>query len=57
MTRVLITRIVVTLIGIAVWGYGQRTGQPQVRVAGIVILAVALLLRFVPKRWFGATEP
>jgi chromate transport protein ChrA len=57
MTRVLITRIVVTLIGVAVWGYGQRTEQPQVRLAGIVILAVALLLRFAPKRWFGVDEP
>lgn len=53
MTRLLVGRLVVTLIGIAVWGYGQRTEQPQVRVAGIVILAVALLLRFAPKRWFG----
>ncbi len=53
MTRVLVTRIVVTLLGVAVWGFGQRTEQPQVRLAGIAVIAVALLLRFVPKRWFG----
>jgi chromate transport protein ChrA len=57
MTRLIITRIVVTLIGIAVWGYGQRTEQPQVRIVGMVILAIALLLRFAPKRWFGDEQP
>ena len=57
MTRLLITRMVVTLIGIAVWGYGQRTDQSQLRVAGMVILAIALLLRFAPKRWFGEEQP
>ena len=57
MTRLIITRIVVTLIGIAVWGYGQRTEQPQVRIVGMAILAVALLLRFAPKRWFGDDQP
>ncbi|MDB4892215.1 MAG: hypothetical protein JWL61_4070 [Gemmatimonadetes bacterium] len=57
MTRLLITRVVLTLIGVGVWGYGQRTEQPQVRVAGMAILAFALLMRFVPKRWFGVDEP
>ena len=57
MTRLLITRVVLTLIGIGVWGYGQRTEQPQVRIAGMVILAIALLMRFAPKRWFGVDEP
>jgi hypothetical protein len=57
MTRLLITRVVLTLIGIGVWGYGQRTEQPQVRIAGMAVLAIALLMRFVPKRWFGVDEP
>jgi chromate transport protein ChrA len=57
MTRLIITRIVVTLVGIAVWGYGQRTEQPQVRIVGMAILAVALLMRFAPKRWFGDDQP
>jgi chromate transport protein ChrA len=57
MTRLLITRVVITLIGVAVWGYGQRTEQPQLRIIGMVILAIALLLRFAPRRWFGANEP
>ena len=57
MTRLLITRMVVTLIGVAVWGYGQRTDQSQLRILGMVILAIALLLRFAPRRWFDGTQP
>ena len=53
MTRLIITRVVVTLIGVAVWGYGQRTDQANTRFAGMGIIAVALLLRFAPARWFG----
>lgn len=55
MTRYILARIIVTLIGVGVWGYGQRAELPQVRVGGMVILMIALLLRFVPKRWFGDT--
>ena len=56
MTRYLIARIVVTLAGIAVWGYGQRFGISAVRIGGIAILAVALMLRFAPRRWFDDEE-
>ncbi|MEP6990860.1 MAG: hypothetical protein ABJA80_08035 [bacterium] len=52
MTRYIQARIILTLVGIAVWGYGQRADLPSVRLFGIVILAMALALRFVPKRWF-----
>ena len=52
MTRYVLARITVTLVGIAVWGYGQRADLPQVRVGGMVILLVALLMRFAPTRWF-----
>ena len=52
MTRLLIARMVMTGIGILVWGYGNATSQPRFLYAGMGILAVALLLRFVPKRWF-----
>jgi hypothetical protein len=53
MTRLLTARLVLMAIGVLVWGYGQRAELPQVRIAGMAILAVALLLRFVPKRWLG----
>lgn len=52
MTRYLTARIVVTLVGIAVWGYGQRAGLSRVRMGGMLILGVALAMRFAPKRWF-----
>ena len=53
MSPVLIARLVLAAIGVLVWGYGQRIDQPNLRLAGIAILAISLLLRFVPKRWFG----
>ncbi len=57
MTRYLLARIIVTLLGIAVWGYGQRFELPAVRFGGIAILAVALMLRFAPRRWFDDDAP
>jgi hypothetical protein len=55
MRRLLLARLVLTGIGVAVWGYGNATGQPQVMYAGMGILAVALIMRFLPKRWFDDT--
>ena len=57
MNRYIMARIVVTLVGVAVWGYGQRFDLAQVRLGGIVILGVALLMRFAPKRWFDEESP
>ena len=56
MTRVLIARLVLTGIGVAVWGYGNATGQRQIMYAGMGILAIALLMRFLPKHWFDDTS-
>ena len=53
MKRLLLARLVLTAIGVVVWGYGQRFELPQMRIVGMGILAVALVLRFFPKRWFG----
>ena len=53
MRRLIVARLVLTAIGILVWGYGQRTERADLQNAGIAILAVVLLLRFVPKRWLG----
>ena len=52
MTRILYARIALTLIGIAIWGYGQRYDDPRMRIAGMGVLVVVLVLRFAPKRWF-----
>ena len=55
MTRLLIARIVLTGIGIAIWGYGNATDQPRVLYAGMGLLAIALIMRFLPRRWFDET--
>jgi hypothetical protein len=51
MKRLLLARTVLAAIGVVLWGYGYRTDDANVRLAAIGILAAALLLRFVPKRW------
>jgi hypothetical protein len=53
MKRKLLARLVLTGVGVLIWGYGNATDQNRLMYAGIAILAVALLLRFVPKRWLG----
>ena len=56
MTRLLIARIVLTLIGIGIWGYGNATDEPRVMYAGMGVLAVALIMRFLPRRWFDGSR-
>ena len=51
MRRLLLARTVLAAIGVVVWGYGYRVDDANVRLAGIVVLAISLLPRFVPKRW------
>jgi hypothetical protein len=57
MRRLQLARTVLLAIGVITWGYGYRIDDPNVRLAAIGILAVALLLRFVPKRWLGDDQP
>ena len=52
MTRLLVARLVLSGIGVIVWGYGNATSQPRFMYAGMGILLVALLMRFATKRWF-----
>jgi len=51
MTRLLLARLVLTGIGVLVWGYGNATSEPRFMYAGMGIIAVALLMRFA-RRWF-----
>jgi hypothetical protein len=53
MRRLLLARTILLVVGVVVWGYGYRVDDANVRLAAIGILAVAMLLRFVPKRWTG----
>jgi hypothetical protein len=43
-------RVAVAAVGILVWSYGARVDDATIRLAGIALLIVALLLRFVPRR-------
>ena len=57
MRRLLLARLALTAIGIVVWGYGNATEQGRFMYAGMGILAIALVLRFVPKRWLEDGQP
>lgn len=43
-------RLVVAAVGVAIWVYGYRLDSNQIRWTGIVILAVAVFLRFAAPR-------
>jgi hypothetical protein len=49
-TRSTQIRLALAVIGLLLWGYGQRVDDPTIRWVGIGFLAMALLLRFLPKR-------
>jgi hypothetical protein len=43
-------QLALLVIGLVVWGYGQRIDDGRLRVIGIVLFAVATALRFLKKR-------
>lgn len=47
MTRLTLFKLVLAALGIFVWFYGFQADNPQVRWAGIALLVVAVLLRFM----------
>lgn len=49
-------KLALFVIGLIVWMWGYRTDDSYFRIAGIVVLLVAFLLRFV-RRGPAATEP
>jgi hypothetical protein len=57
MRRLLLARTVLLLVGVITWGYGYRVDDPKIRLAAIGIMLVALVLRFLPKRWAGDDGP
>ena len=56
MKRLVLARVLITVVGVLVWAYGFRANDANVRLAGIVLVAISPALRFVPKRWL-AREP
>jgi hypothetical protein len=49
MSRMMLARVVLAVIGVIIWGYGTATDDANIRLAGIGCLSVSLLLRFAPK--------
>ena len=50
MTALQKVRIAIATGAVIVWGYGYATEDARLRLAGIVLLAIALALRFAPQR-------
>ena len=46
-TQLLYGRLTLALIGVAVWGYAVKYDDPQLRVVGMVLLALSLAMRFL----------
>lgn len=56
MRRMLLARITLTVIGVAIWGYGNATDERAYMYAGMAVVAVSVLMRLMPKRWFEASR-
>ena len=54
--RLLRIRLAIALVGAAVWFTSVRFDHETGRLVGMVIFAVALLLRFVPRRYHGPDD-
>jgi hypothetical protein len=50
-------KIALAAIGLVFWGYGYRVESPTLRWIGIAFLAVAVILRLVPKRLRDSDYP
>ena len=46
MSRKTTFQIAFLIMGLIIWGYGQRVDDPTVRLVGIAFFAVAFVLRF-----------
>ena len=52
--KLLQIRLGVAFVGAVIWFAAVRYDHSLGRLVGMVLMAVALLLRFVPKRFLGA---
>ncbi|MDB4879123.1 MAG: hypothetical protein JWL60_569 [Gemmatimonadetes bacterium] len=48
--NILVARIVLLVVAVLVWGYGYRFNDANIRLAGIGVLLIALMLRFLGPR-------
>ncbi len=50
MTRLALIKLVVAAVGLMIWGYGARIDDERTRLAGMIVIGVAVLLRWLPAR-------
>ena len=50
MNRVTQLRLAIALVGVVVWGYGYSVEDRRITLAGIILLAISLMLRFAGPR-------
>lgn len=50
MSRYTQLKLAFAVIGLAIWLWGQRVDDPNLRWLGIGFLAASVLMRFLPKR-------
>ena len=50
-------QLVLLVIGLIVWGYGQRIDDPSLRLVGIALFALATMLRFFRQSGTHREEP
>ena len=48
MTRAMQARVAFAVIGIAIWGYAVAMDNANLRLVGIALLALSLIMRFLP---------
>ena len=48
MTRAMQVRVAFAVLGIVIWGYAVATDNENLRLVGIALLALSLILRFMP---------
>ena len=54
--RLLRIRLGIALVGAAVWFTSVRLDDERGRLVGMALMAVALLLRFAPKKYHGSDD-
>lgn len=42
-------KLVFALLGVAIWGYGLRIEERNLQWLGIGVIAIAFIIRFLPK--------
>ncbi len=50
-------KLALVAIGLIIWAWGYRADDSFLRMAGIVVLLIAFLLRFVGRRPRGRAAP